>query len=646
MSRKDLSYYSLCEEYVWAKIELHPTLTGSSASLPAAVAPSIPSAGWISESGMSTPSISATASGCIPGISTLLVIAVVVLGHDTTAFVVLTLVYHVLIVAHTARNCYGIYATWKGMLETANRSAQSYVANSSDRSDVQDGGVGQHTESSVSSNELNFTAQIIEYDSRTLVHAIIVPNYKEHLDTLREMLSMLASHDMALSSYEVYLAMEAQEQGAELKATTLISEFGQFFRYLTYTIHPGDLPGEARASHRYSKLRQSNAVFTTMDVDSHFLPSYFEMISTYCASKGTDNFTIFVPPIVFDRNSDNISPLVRCADKFWSAAGIAGLYEKSQVQIPTSVFSITMTLARYVDFWDTGPQAIGDELHMYLKCFFRTGGQLESVPIYSPVSHCNVEHGDVTADMTIGQRWMLSSQARFKQACRHMWGIMDSGYATRHALALVMSQSGTAESLKCRAYAGEEAITPTNLPKSVQPRKVMSLLLYYRIAIVLHRVYEAHFLHVHYFIDGFACFLLPLITTVPRSSVVGRVLAYASYLRTIAFYGGLVQILLYERLYSTARDLRLRFIQAALSSRWSHITSVGQASAKSVDIVRQSLRQVDISRHSSWISILDYLLLPISGAFYIIIPSLKAQLLQFWNIEFVFEVSLKPVKTK
>ncbi|KAK9235887.1 hypothetical protein V1525DRAFT_380567 [Lipomyces kononenkoae] len=575
---------------------------------------------------------------CIPGISTLLVIAVVVFGNDTLAFVVLTLVYHVLIVAHTARNCYGVYATWKGMLETANRP-------------------GQHSESAVSSNEPNLTTQIIEHDSRTLIHAIIVANYNEHLDTLRETLSMLASHDMAHSSYEVYLAMEAQEQGAELKAMTLISEFGQFFRYFTYTVHPLDLPGEARgkssnlafsarvASNRYIKLRQSNVVLTTMDADSHFLSSYFEMISTYCASKGTDNFTIFVPPIVFDRNSDNVSPLVRCADKFWSAAGIAGLFENSTVKIPTSVFSITMALARYVEFWDTGPEAIGDELHMYLKCFFQTGGQLNTVPIYSPVSQCNVEHGDVTADMTVGQRWILSSQARFKQASRHMWGIMDSGYATRHALSLLMSQSSTTDR---SAFTGEKAsaTTPTNLPESIQPGKVMGPLLYYRTAIVVHRVYEAHFLHVHYFIDGLACFLLPLVTTVPRSSVVGRVLVYASYLRTIAFYGGLVQMLLYERLYFAARDLRRRFIQAALSSRWSHIPSVGQASAKSVDVVRQSLQQVDISRHSSWIGFLDCLLLPVAGAFYVIIPSLKAQLLQFWSIDFVFEVSSKPVKSK
>ncbi|KAK9312344.1 hypothetical protein V1524DRAFT_439590 [Lipomyces starkeyi] len=87
-----------------------------------------------------------------------------------------------------------------------------------------------------------------------------------------------------------------------------------------------------------------------------------------------------------------------------------------------------MTLARYVDFWDTGREAIGEDLHMYLKCFFQTGGRLDT--IYSPASHCNVEHGAMTPDMSIDQRWLLSSQARFKLACRHMWGIIDSGYAT------------------------------------------------------------------------------------------------------------------------------------------------------------------------------------------------------------------------
>ena len=40
-------------------------------------------------------------------------------------------------------------------------------------------------------------------DADTVIHAIIIPNYKEDMDTMRETLAVLASHVLAKSSYDV-----------------------------------------------------------------------------------------------------------------------------------------------------------------------------------------------------------------------------------------------------------------------------------------------------------------------------------------------------------------------------------------------------------------------------------------------------------
>jgi hypothetical protein len=40
-------------------------------------------------------------------------------------------------------------------------------------------------------------------DEDLVLHAIILPNYKEDMDTLKETLEVLASHPQAKSSYEV-----------------------------------------------------------------------------------------------------------------------------------------------------------------------------------------------------------------------------------------------------------------------------------------------------------------------------------------------------------------------------------------------------------------------------------------------------------
>jgi hypothetical protein len=50
--------------------------------------------------------------------------------------------------------------------------------------------------------ESSFTTDS-EYEDELLVHAIILPNYKEEMETLRETLEGLASHQLARSSYEV-----------------------------------------------------------------------------------------------------------------------------------------------------------------------------------------------------------------------------------------------------------------------------------------------------------------------------------------------------------------------------------------------------------------------------------------------------------
>lgn len=43
----------------------------------------------------------------------------------------------------------------------------------------------------------------VEYDQDKVIHAIIIPNYKEDIDGLRETLDVLASHPQARLSYDV-----------------------------------------------------------------------------------------------------------------------------------------------------------------------------------------------------------------------------------------------------------------------------------------------------------------------------------------------------------------------------------------------------------------------------------------------------------
>jgi hypothetical protein len=91
-------------------------------------------------------------------------------------------------------------------------------------------------------------------------------------------------------------------------------------------------------------------------------------------------------------------------------------------------------LAHHVQFWDTNPESIGEDMHMYLKCFFATQGKLHVEPIFSPASQCNIEgngNGGVLDGMYV----------RYQQAKRHMWGCLDTAYAIRKSLFCVLMPS-------------------------------------------------------------------------------------------------------------------------------------------------------------------------------------------------------------
>ncbi|KAJ3204874.1 hypothetical protein HDU83_005046 [Entophlyctis luteolus] len=286
-------------------------------------------------------------------------------------------------------------------------------------------------------------------------HVIILPNYKEDIDNLRDTLNVLASHSGAKSSYKVCLAMEATESACEEKAESLVSEYSEHFLSIEYSVHPADIPGELRgksanvswaARHMAKSVNPSDEqdahrhIFTIMDADSCFTNDYFLTVSKkYC--ENVDFFDrrlqIFVPFSVFDRNSTDISPFVRMFDVSWSFAQM-GYFIPGYYFCPAlSAYSVPFDLAVAVDFWATGTDSLGEDTRMTLKLAFATGYRLRMTQIYSPVSQCNVEGAS--------KSWASSLYARTVQAKRHNWGgNLNWVYSMRMAISmLVHIESGS-----------------------------------------------------------------------------------------------------------------------------------------------------------------------------------------------------------
>jgi hypothetical protein len=83
--------------------------------------------------------------------------------------------------------------------------------------------------------------------------------------------------------------------------------------------------------------------------------------------------------------------------------------------LPVHACSLSLRLAHDIGYWDTWPDAIGEDMHMFIKAFLRTNGATQLHPIHAPINMTHVQ----------GPTYLRSLWARFLQvrvgAC---WGIM------------------------------------------------------------------------------------------------------------------------------------------------------------------------------------------------------------------------------
>ena len=291
--------------------------------------------------------------------------------------------------------------------------------------------------------------------------------------------------------------MEESEAQALVKAKTLLRMYSDHFWRITFTLHPQGIPGEIRGKSsnvnwaaKQAALPYINTpsealfILTVMDADTCFAQDYFAWVTRlYLSHPPQKRRTLmFAPFTVFDRNAHHVSPLVRVADMLWSAGVMSNLYPSSPIKFPCSAYSLSLTLAHAVDYWDTDPTAMGEDMHMFLKCFFKTQGQLSVQTIFSPASQCNVEGPNGS--------WNEGLQARYTQAKRHMWGCLDLAYTLRQTLFGLLEPGKDAPE-----HPGEPLLDYRLVPLQ-RPKNQVFALPMDKLATLYHRLLEAHLLLV------------------------------------------------------------------------------------------------------------------------------------------------------
>ncbi|KAJ8606621.1 hypothetical protein CTAYLR_008375 [Chrysophaeum taylorii] len=270
-----------------------------------------------------------------------------------------------------------------------------------------------------------------------VVHVVAIPNYKEATATLRRTLTTLAAQRDARRALVVVLAMEARDLNALATSRALNAEFGTRFRGLYTTLHelrPGEVAGKSSNENwavRCAKRQlvdvegvdQSRIVVTVCDADTYFHTSYFAAL-TYayvCEPPATRCRRFWQAATNFYPNSDEVPVLCSIRYALLSVGFLGQLANPIHYRLPFAVYSLALDLAQEAGYWD--PAVIPEDWHMFLRCFYATGGAARVKPVFFPVGcECVTDAGA-----------LRTVAACYQQAKRWQWGAIDIGFIAVHS---------------------------------------------------------------------------------------------------------------------------------------------------------------------------------------------------------------------
>lgn len=104
---------------------------------------------------------------------------------------------------------------------------------------------------------------------------------------------------------------------------------------------------------------------------------------------------------------------------------MSNLYSCFELTYPLSNYTISYNLIKRIGFWDTCPDAIGEDFHTTIKALWKTKMQIKARPIYAPFNQVNI---------CTGNGYWEDCKARFWQAERHAKGVADVAYCFKMIL--------------------------------------------------------------------------------------------------------------------------------------------------------------------------------------------------------------------
>ena len=100
-----------------------------------------------------------------------------------------------------------------------------------------------------------------------------------------------------------------------------------------------------------------------------------------------------MPTQIFTRNNLDVPVFTRCYDLLHSFAHASNLFSVFDITFPLSNYSVSYAMMKNIGFWDTCPDAIGEDFHTAQKAYWKTNAQVKMRPIYASFNQVNIFTG-------------------------------------------------------------------------------------------------------------------------------------------------------------------------------------------------------------------------------------------------------------
>ncbi len=276
--------------------------------------------------------------------------------------------------------------------------------------------------------------------SKDVIHLIFLPTAGEGYDVIRATLSGLAQCRFDKSRMYVVLCGEERfEEHFKENATKALAEFGTIFGRFFTTLHPKDIPGEARAkganmnfaAREVKKhidadgIPYEKIVVSAFDIDTIVHPQYFAYLTYKFCTVPDPLHTSYQPIALYNNNVWESSMIVRIAafgTTFWLMSELS----RPERLYTFSSHSMPWTALLDVGYWQNN--IVTEDSRIFLQCFMRYNGNYRVTPLYMPVS----------MDAVSGATYKKTLVSLYKQQRRWAWGVEHFPYMaiefSRHRL--------------------------------------------------------------------------------------------------------------------------------------------------------------------------------------------------------------------